>query len=391
MARVYTPAVCAAALLLAVVPPVAQLLAGNAPGWSVWLYRALTFLVISCPCALVISIPLTFFAGIGGASRCGVLVKGSNYLEALAAVDCVVLDKTGTLTKGTFAVTEICPEGMAQEELLALTALAECASNHPISRSLLAAWGGSEAEHRVTDIREVSGHGVEATVDGRRIAAGNGRWMAAQGVTCPVCDAVGTVVHTAVDGVYAGYIVISDEVKDGAAEAVEALRRAGVKKTVMLTGDREAAAQAVAAAVGVDAFRAQLLPEDKVAAVEELLQDGRGKLAFVGDGVNDAPVLSRADVGVAMGALGSDAAIEAADVVLMDDDPRKIALAIRIARQCLAIVKQNIMFALGVKALCLLLVALGFADMWLGIFADVGVMVLAVLNAMRALHAGKGA
>ena len=391
LARVYTPAVCAAALLLAVVPPVAQLLAGNAPGWSVWLYRALTFLVISCPCALVISIPLTFFAGIGGASRCGVLVKGSNYLEALAAVDCVVLDKTGTLTKGTFAVTEICPEGMAQEELLALTALAECASNHPISRSLLAAWGGSEAEHRVTDIREVSGHGVEATVDGRRIAAGNGRWMAAQGVTCPDCNAVGTVVHTAVDGVYAGYIVVSDEVKDGAAEAVEALRRAGVKKTVMLTGDREAAAQAVTAAVGVDAFRAQLLPEDKVAAVEELLRDGRGKLAFVGDGVNDAPVLSRADVGIAMGALGSDAAIEAADVVLMDDDPRKIALAIRIARQCLAIVKQNIMFALGVKALCLLLVALGFADMWLGIFADVGVMVLAVLNAMRALHAGKGA
>ena len=391
LARVYTPAVCAAALLLAVVPPVAQLLAGNAPGWSVWLYRALTFLVISCPCALVISIPLTFFAGIGGASRCGVLVKGSNYLEALAAVDCVVLDKTGTLTKGTFAVTEICPEGMAQEELLALTALAECASNHPISRSLLAAWGGSEAEHRVTDIREVSGHGVEAAVDGRRIAAGNGRWMAAQGVTCPACDAVGTVVHTAVDGVYAGYIVISDEVKVGAAEAVEALRRAGVKKTVMLTGDREAAAQAVAAAVGVDAFRAQLLPEDKVAAVEELLQDGRGKLAFVGDGVNDAPVLSRADVGIAMGALGSDAAIEAADVVLMDDDPRKIALAIRIARQCLAIVKQNIVFALGVKALCLLLVALGAADMWLGIFADVGVMVLAVLNAMRALHAGKEA
>ena len=391
LARVYTPAVCAAALLLAVVPPVAQLLAGNAPGWSVWLYRALTFLVISCPCALVISIPLTFFAGIGGASRCGVLVKGSNYLEALAAVDCVVLDKTGTLTKGTFAVTEICPEGMAQEELLALTALAECASNHPISRSLLAAWGGSEAEHRVTDIREVSGHGVEATVDGRRIAAGNGRWMAAQGVTCPDCNAVGTVVHAAVDGVYAGYIVISDEVKDGAAEAVEALRRAGVKKTVMLTGDREAAAQAVTAAVGVDAFRAQLLPEDKVAAVEELLQDGRGKLAFVGDGVSDAPVLSRADVGIAMGALGSDAAIEAADVVLMDDDPRKIALAIRIARQCLAIVKQNIVFALGVKALCLLLVALGFADMWLGIFADVGVMVLAVLNAMRALHAGKGA
>ena len=390
-ARVYTPAVCAAALLLAVVPPVVSLLLGGAPGWGVWVYRALTFLVISCPCALVISIPLTFFAGIGGASRCGVLVKGSNYLEALAAVDCVVLDKTGTLTKGTFAVTEIFPEGMEKEELLALTALAECASNHPISRSLMAAWGGSEAGHRVTDIREVSGHGVEATVDGRRIAAGNGRWMAAQGVTCPACDAVGTVVHTAVDGVYAGYIVISDEVKDGAAEAVEALRRAGVKKTVMLTGDNEGAARAVAEAVGVDEVHSRLLPEDKVTAVEALLQSGRGKLAFVGDGVNDAPVLSRADVGIAMGALGSDAAIEAADVVLMDDDPRKIALAIRIARQCLAIVRQNIVFALGVKALCLLLVALGFADMWLGIFADVGVMVLAVLNAMRALHAGKEA
>ncbi|MBQ4583223.1 MAG: cadmium-translocating P-type ATPase [Oscillospiraceae bacterium] len=390
-ARVYTPAVCAAALLLAVVPPVVSLLLGGAPGWGVWVYRALTFLVISCPCALVISIPLTFFAGIGGASRCGVLVKGSNYLEALAAVDCVVLDKTGTLTKGTFAVTEICPEGMEKEELLALTALAECASNHPISRSLTAAWGGSEAGHRVTDIREVSGHGVEATVDGRRIAAGNGRWMAAQGVTCPACDAVGTVVHTAVDGVYAGYIVISDEVKAGAAEAVAALRRAGVKKTVMLTGDNEGAARAVVEAVGVDEVHSRLLPEDKVTAVEALLQSGRGKLAFVGDGVNDAPVLSRADVGIAMGALGSDAAIEAADVVLMDDDPRKIALAIRIARQCLAIVRQNIVFALGVKALCLLLVALGFADMWLGIFADVGVMVLAVLNAMRALHAGKEA
>ena len=389
-ARVYTPAVCAAALALAVLPPVASLLAGNAPGWSVWLYRALTFLVISCPCALVISIPLTFFAGIGGASRCGVLVKGSNYLETLAAVDCVVLDKTGTLTKGTFEVTEICPVGLKKEKLLELTALAESASGHPISRSLLRAWGGQVERSRVSDVREISGHGVEATVDGRRVAAGNERWMQTLGVSHPACDAVGTIVHAAVDGQYVGYIVISDVVKPRSAEAIAALRAAGVKKTVMLTGDGEAVAKAVASAVGVDEVRSRLLPEDKVTAVEALLQSGTGKLAFVGDGVNDAPVLSRADIGIAMGAMGSDAAIEAADVVLMDDDPAKIAVAIRIARKGLAIVHQNIVFALGIKLMCLLLVALGFADMWLGIFADVGVMVLAVLNAMRALQAGKG-
>jgi len=355
----------------------------------VWVYRALTFLVISCPCALVISIPLTFFAGIGGASRCGVLVKGSNYLEALAAVDCVVLDKTGTLTRGTFEVTEICPAGLEKEELLALTALAESASPHPISRSLLRAWGGEVERSRVSDVREISGHGVEATVDGRRVAAGNERWMQALGVSHPACDAVGTIVHVAVNGRYAGYIVISDAVKPRSAEAIGALRAAGVKKTVMLTGDGEAAAKAVASAVGVDEVHSRLLPEDKVAAVEALLQSGAGKLAFVGDGVNDAPVLSRADIGIAMGAMGSDAAIEAADVVLMDDDPAKIAVAIRIARKCLAIVHQNIVFALGIKLVCLLLVGMGVADMWLGIFADVGVMVLAVLNAMRALRAGK--
>ena len=389
-ARVYTPAVCIAALALAVLPPVGNLWLGNAPGWSVWLYRALTFLVISCPCALVISIPLTFFAGIGGASRCGVLVKGANFLEALAGVDCVVFDKTGTLTKGSFEVSGVYPRGMDAGRLLELTALAESASTHPISRSLVAAWGGVMEPVRVADIYERSGYGVKATVDGCQVAAGNGRWMDALGVVYEPCDAVGTVVHVAVDGVYAGYIVISDVVKSRSAQAVAALRALGVKKTVMLTGDNERAADAVAREVGVDEVRSRLLPQDKVAAVEELLTQShrQGKLAFVGDGVNDAPVLSRADIGIAMGAMGSDAAIEAADVVLMDDDPVKLAAAIRLARSCVAIVRQNIVFALGVKALCLLLVALGLANMWLGIFADVGVMVLAVLNAMRALRAG---
>ena len=389
-ARVYTPAVCIAALALAVLPPVGNLWLGNAPGWSVWLYRALTFLVISCPCALVISIPLTFFAGIGGASRCGVLVKGANFLEALAGVDCVVFDKTGTLTKGSFEVSGVYPRGMDAGRLLELTALAESASTHPISRSLVAAWGGVMEPVRVADIYERSGYGVKATVDGCQVAAGNGRWMDALGVVYEPCDAVGTVVHVAVDGVYAGYIVISDVVKPRSAQAVAALRALGVKKTVMLTGDNERAADAVAREVGVDEVRSRLLPQDKVAAVEELLTQShrQGKLAFVGDGVNDAPVLSRADIGIAMGAMGSDAAIEAADVVLMDDDPVKLAAAIRLARSCVAIVRQNIVFALGVKALCLLLVALGLANMWLGIFADVGVMVLAVLNAMRALRAG---
>ena len=389
-ARVYTPAVCIAALALAVLPPVGNLWLGNAPGWSVWLYRALTFLVISCPCALVISIPLTFFAGIGGASRCGVLVKGANFLEALAGVDCVVFDKTGTLTKGSFEVSGVYPRGMDAGRLLELTALAESASTHPISRSLVAAWGGVMEPVRVADIYERSGYGVKATVDGCQVAAGNGRWMDALGVVYESCDAVGTVVHVAVDGVYAGYIVISDVVKPRSAQAVAALRALGVKKTVMLTGDNERAADAVAREVGVDEVRSRLLPQDKVAAVEELLAQShrQGKLAFVGDGVNDAPVLSRADIGIAMGAMGTDAAIEAADVVLMDDDPVKLAAAIRLARSCVAIVRQNIVFALGVKALCLLLVALGLANMWLGIFADVGVMVLAVLNAMRALRAG---
>ena len=389
-ARVYTPAVCIAALALAVLPPVGNLWLGNAPGWSVWLYRALTFLVISCPCALVISIPLTFFAGIGGASRCGVLVKGANFLEALAGVDCVVFDKTGTLTKGSFEVSGVYPRGMDAGRLLELTALAESASTHPISRSLVAAWGGVMEPVRVADIYEHSGYGVKAIVDGCQVAAGNGRWMDALGVVYEPCDAVGTVVHVAVDGVYAGYIVISDVVKPRSAQAVAALRALGVKKTVMLTGDNERAADAVAREVGVDEVRSRLLPQDKVAAVEELLTQShrQGKLAFVGDGVNDAPVLSRADIGIAMGAMGSDAAIEAADVVLMDDDPVKLAAAIRLARSCVAIVRQNIVFALGVKALCLLLVALGLANMWLGIFADVGVMVLAVLNAMRALRAG---
>ena len=387
-ARVYTPAVCGAALALAVLPPVVCLLLGDAPLWSQWLYRALTFLVISCPCALVISIPLTFFAGIGGAGRCGVLVKGANFLEALADTDCVVFDKTGTLTKGTFSVSGVYPRNMTEQELLELTALAESASSHPISRSLVAAWGGKADRRRVQNIRERSGHGVQAVVDGRRVAAGNSRWMHELGVDCPDCAEAGTVVHTAVGGVYAGYIVVSDELKPHSAAAIAALKAAGVEKTVMLTGDNEAAAQAVAAAVGVDDVRSRLLPQDKVAAVEQLLANRRGKLAFVGDGVNDAPVLSRADIGIAMGAMGSDAAIEAADVVLMDDDPMKIVRAIRIARRCLAIVRQNIVFALGVKVLCLGLVAVGVAGMWLGIFADVGVMVLAVLNAMRALNAG---
>ena len=365
---------------------------GDAPGWGVWLYRALTFLVISCPCALVISIPLTFFAGIGGASRCGVLVKGANFLEALAGVDCVVFDKTGTLTKGGFEVSGVYSRDMDAGRLLELTALAESASTHPISRSLVTAWGGVVEPDRVRDIYERSGHGVKAVVDGCQVAAGNGRWMDALGVTYEPCDAVGTVVHTAVDGIYAGYIVISDVVKPRSAQAVAALRTLGVKKTVMLTGDNKTVADAVAREVGVDEVRSRLLPQDKVAAGEELLArpDRRGKLAFVGDGVNDAPVLSRADIGIAMGAMGSDAAIEAADVVLMDDDPVKMVTAIRLARRCVAIVRQNIVFALGVKGLCLLLVALGFANMWLGIFADVGVMVLAVLNAMRALRLEKG-
>ena len=386
-ARVYTPAVCIAALALAVLPPLGNLWMGNAPGWSVWLYRALTFLVISCPCALVISIPLTFFAGIGGASRCGVLVKGANFLEALAGVDCVVFDKTGTLTKGSFEVSGVYPRGMDAGRLLELTALAESASTHPVSRSLVAAWGGVMEPVRVADIYERSGYGVKATVDGCQVAAGNGRWMDALGVVYEPCDAVGTVVHVAVDGVYAGYIVISDVVKSRSAQAVAALRALGVKKTVMLTGDNQCAADAVAREVGVDEVRSRLLPQDKVAAVEELLAQShrQGKLAFVGDGVNDAPVLSRADIGIAMGAMGSDAAIEAADVVLMTDEPIKLVEAIRLAKETRKIVVQNIVFALGIKAVFLVLGALGIVGMWLAVFGDVGVALIAVFNAMRIL------
>ncbi len=387
-ARVYTPAVCAGALALAVLPPLASLLLGAEAAWGVWLYRALTFLVISCPCALVISIPLSFFAGLGGAGKAGVLIKGSNYLEALAETKTVVFDKTGTLTRGVFEVTGVHHAAMAEEALLEYAALAECASPHPISKSLQRAYGKPLDRSRVTDIRELSGRGVTAVVDGVPVAAGNGALMDALGIAWSDCGAVGTVVHLAVDGKYAGHIVISDREKPNAREAVAALRRAGIEKTVMLTGDSERVAAQVAQTLGLDEFHAGLLPADKVREVERLLADAPkgAKLAFVGDGINDAPVLSRADLGIAMGAMGSDAAIEAADIVLMDDDPMKIAKAIKISRKCLRIVRENIVFSLTVKFACLLLVALGYANMWMGIFADVGVMVLAVLNAIRALR-----
>ena len=387
-ARVYTPAVCYGALALAVLPPLFNLISGSAAAWGVWVYRALTFLVISCPCALVISIPLSFFAGLGGASREGILIKGSNYLEALSKTKTVVFDKTGTLTQGVFEVTAVHHSPMEERKLLTYAALAECASSHPISKSLQKACGGELDRSRVTDIEERSGRGVVATVDGHTVAAGNGRLMDELGVKWQECHSVGTIVHMAVDGAYAGHIVISDVVKPGAREAIAALRRAGVRKTVMLTGDIQKVAAKVAEELGVDDFRAELLPGDKVSEVERLLgEKGSGEcLAFVGDGINDAPVLSRADIGIAMGAMGSDAAIEAADVVLMDDDPMKIAKGIRISRKCLRIVYENIVFALGVKALCLVLGALGLANMWAAIFADVGVMVLAVLNAIRALR-----
>ena len=387
-ARVYTPAVCYGALALALLPPLFNLISGNAAAWGVWVYRALTFLVISCPCALVISIPLSFFAGLGGASREGILIKGSNYLEALSKTKTAVFDKTGTLTQGVFEVTAVHHSPMEERKLLTYAALAECASSHPISKSLQKACGGELDRSRVTDIEERSGRGVVATVDGHTVAAGNGRLMDELGVKWQECRSVGTIVHMAVDGAYAGHIVISDVVKPGAREAIAALRRAGVRKTVMLTGDIQKVAAKVAEELGVDDFRAELLPGDKVSEVERLLgEKGSGEcLAFVGDGINDAPVLSRADIGIAMGAMGSDAAIEAADVVLMDDDPMKIAKGIRISRKCLRIVYENIVFALGVKALCLVLGALGLANMWAAIFADVGVMVLAVLNAIRALR-----
>ena len=389
-ARVYTPAVCLSAAALALLPPLLSLVLGAAPLWGQWCYRALTFLVISCPCALVISIPLSFFAGIGGASREGVLVKGSNYLETLSKVDTVVFDKTGTLTQGVFQVTEVHADTMDTERLLEYTALAESASTHPISRSLREACGEVLDLNRVSDIQEISGGGVTAKVDGIVVAAGNRRLMEKLGVSCPERQGGGTTVHVCVDGAYAGYIVISDRLKPNAAAAVEALRKAGIKRTVMLTGDVETVARETAETVGVDEYHAGLLPGDKVDRVEALLnRRSRVALAFVGDGVNDAPVLARADVGIAMGGIGSDAAIEAADVVLMDDDPLKLVKAIRISRKCLGIVRQNIVFAIGVKLLCLLLGALGMANMWLAIFADVGVMVLAVLNAIRALFVKK--
>ncbi len=388
-ARVYTPAVCAAALALAVLPPVVRLLAGLDGDWGTWLYRALSFLVVSCPCALVISIPLSFFAGLGGASHEGVLIKGSNYLETLSKTKVVVFDKTGTLTQGVFDVTGVHHNSLPREEVLEYAALAECASSHPISRSLQRAYGGHIDRDRVTDIREYSGNGVVARVDGVTVAVGNDKLMEKLGIAWHDCHSVGTIIHLALDGQYAGHIVISDVEKPHAKDAIAALKRIGVEKTVMLTGDRAKVADHVAQDLGVDEVHSELLPADKVSQVERLLSRAGGKLAFVGDGINDAPVLSRADIGIAMGAMGSDAAIEAADVVLMDDDPLKIAKAIRISRKCIRIVYENIAFALIVKALCLLLVAVGAANMWAAIFGDVGVMVIAVLNAIRALRVSK--
>ena len=388
-AKVYTPAVCYGALALAVLPPVVQLLLpGQQAQWGVWIYRALTFLVISCPCALVISIPLSFFAGIGGASKEGVLIKGSNYMETLSKAGCVVFDKTGTLTRGVFEVTAIHHNEMDEAQLLEYAALAECASSHPISKSLQKAYGKEIDRSRVSDIREISGHGITAKVDGRAVAAGNDRLMEQLGISYRDCHSVGTIIHMAVDGKYEGHIVISDVIKEHAAQAVSELKKAGVKKTVMLTGDTQRVAEQVASQLGIDEVYSGLLPADKVDRVEELLakKAQKEKLVFVGDGINDAPVLTRADIGIAMGALGSDAAIEAADVVLMDDDPLKIAKAIKISRKCLGIVYQNIVFALVIKFACLGLGAVGIANMWFAIFADVGVMVLAVLNAIRALR-----
>ena len=388
-ARVYTPAVCYGALALAVLPPLVRLLfMGQAAQWGEWIYRALTFLVISCPCALVISIPLSFFAGIGGASKEGVLIKGSNYLETLSEVKTVVFDKTGTLTQGVFEVTGVHHNKMEDALLLEYAALAECASSHPISKSLQKAYGREIDRDRVSDIQELSGKGIRAKVDGHDVAVGNTKLMAALGVEYRDCHRVGTIIHMAIDGEYAGHIVISDVVKPNSKAAIAALKRAGVEKTVMLTGDAKRVADQVASELGIDRVCSELLPADKVKKVEELLAEkgGKAKLAFVGDGINDAPVLTRADIGIAMGAMGSDAAIEAADVVLMDDDPMKIAKAIKISRKCIGIVYQNIIFALVVKFGCLALGAFGIANMWAAIFADVGVMILAVLNAIRALR-----
>ena len=387
-ARIYTPAVCYAALALAILPPLVLMFAlGQAPAWETWIYRALTFLVASCPCALVISIPLSFFAGIGGASNAGVLVKGSNYLETLSQTRVVVFDKTGTLTQGVFEVNGIHHSKMEDAKLVEYAALAESASSHPISKSLQKAYGKEIDRSRVSDIQEISGNGVLAKVDGHTVAAGNDKLMKRLGIDYINCHSVGTIIHMAIDGQYAGHIVISDVVKPTSKAAIQALKAAGVRKTVMLTGDAKRVADQVASELGVDQVYSQLLPADKVEQVEKLLaaKHGKEKLAFVGDGINDAPVLGRADIGIAMGAMGSDAAIEAADVVLMDDDPMQIAKAIKISRKCLGIVYQNIVVAIGIKLLCLVLIALGFANMWLAVFADVGVMVLAVLNAIRAL------
>ena len=391
-ARIYTPAVCLGALALAIIPPLVRIaFLGLGCEWETWIYRALTFLVASCPCALVISIPLSFFAGIGGASNAGVLVKGSNYLETLSQTRIVVFDKTGTLTKGVFEVNGIHHSPYSDKQLVEYAALAESASSHPISKSLQAAYGREIDRSRVSDIREISGQGVTAIVDGHRVAAGNDKLMDAEGVNYIECHSVGTIIHMAIDGEYAGHIVISDVIKPDAREAVAALKKCGVRETVMLTGDAEKVAKSVAASLGIDRVYSELLPGDKVDKVEELIKSkgDKSKLAFVGDGINDAPVLSRADIGIAMGAMGSDAAIEAADVVLMDDDPMKISKAIKISRKCLRIVYENIVFAIGIKLACLLLVAIGSANMWLAIFADVGVMILAVLNAIRALFVKK--
>lgn len=390
-ARYYTPAVCYSALALALLPPIARLLMGISPEWGDWIYRALTFLVISCPCALVISIPLSFFAGIGGASNAGVLVKGSNYLETLSQTKYVVFDKTGTMTQGVFEVAGVHHNSIEEDKLLEYAALAESYSSHPISKSLQKAYGKAIDKSRVSDVEEISGNGVTAKVDGVSVAAGNTKLMKRIGVEYADCHSVGTVVHMAVDGVYAGHILISDIIKPHAKEAIKELKRAGVSKTVMLTGDAKNVGEQVAKELGIGEVYTELLPADKVSLVEKLLEqkNGKEKLAFVGDGINDAPVLSRADIGIAMGALGSDAAIEAADIILMDDDPLKIAKAIKISRKCLRIVYENIVFAIGIKLICLVLGALGIANMWLAIFADVGVMVIAVLNAIRALFVKK--
>ena len=388
-AKVYTPAVCYGALALALLPPVIEMVfLGQAAQWGVWIYRALTFLVISCPCALVISIPLSFFAGIGGASKAGVLIKGSNYMETLSQTKYVMFDKTGTLTKGAFEVSAVHHNELEEEKLLEYAALAECASSHPISKSLQKAYGKEIDRNRVSDIREISGHGITAVVDGHEVAAGNDKLMKKLGLKYHECHTAGTIIHMAIDKKYAGHIVISDVVKEHSKEAVAELKKAGIKKTVMLTGDSRKAAEQTAKTLGIDQVYSELLPGDKVQKVEELLleKEGKEKLVFVGDGINDAPVLTRADIGIAMGAMGSDEAIEAADVVLMDDDPLKISKAIKISQKCLRIVYQNIIFALAIKFACLGLGALGIANMWFAIFADVGVMIIAVLNAVRALR-----